>query len=173
MITVNTKRPLFISGGLAGMLLIVGWYYDPLTYAPLCLLAVLWQVLRGLYYALRRNWAALKLCGLRLLIWLIAMACLIVAHNFNLKETQKRADVLLSALQSYRAREGRFPPSLDALVPRDVAVLPLVARAPSRLQPFRYRVQGEAGDHFMLMFESGFRLQHTYDSTTAHWTLRD
>ena len=80
---------------------------------------------------------------------------------------------MVSVLQSYRAREGRFPQTLDALVPRDIAVLPVVARAPSHVQPFRYRVQGEGGDKFLLMFHSGFRLQHTYDSTTAQWTLRD
>lgn len=162
-----------ISGGLAGKLLIAGWYYDPLTYAPLCLLAALWQVLRARYYALRGNWVALKLCGLRLLIWVVAMACLIGAHNYYLKATQKKADALVLSLQSYRVREGRYPHSLKALVPRDISVVPVVTWSPGHLQPFRYRLQGEAGDQFMLMFDSGFRLQRTYDSITAKWTLRD
>lgn len=170
---MSFKRPLLITAALATLLVAGGIYVDALSIAPLCLLAVVWQVLRALYYVLRRNWPALKLCGLRLLIWIAAMFALIMVHNYYLKITQQRADTLVAALQTYRAREGRFPAELEALVPRDIALVPPMVNGPGAGRPFRYRLYGDAGEKYTLIFHSGFRLQHSYDSTVMKWEVRD
>ena len=106
---MSFKRPLIITAVLATLLVATGVSIDALTFAPLGLLVVFWQILRALYYVLRRNWPALKLCGLRLLIWIAAMFVLVMVHDYYQKITQKSADTLVAALQTYRAREGRYP----------------------------------------------------------------
>ena len=170
---MSFKRPLIITAVLATLLVATGVSIDALTFAPLGLLVVFWQILRALYYVLRRNWPALKLCGLRLLIWIAAMFVLVMVHDYYQKITQKSADTLVAALQTYRAREGRYPRELDALAPRDIAQVPLTVNSPGAGRPFRYRLDGDAGERYTLSFNSGFRLQHIYDSTTKKWELRD
>ena len=167
------KRPMIVSVILAGILVTVGWYQDALVFAPLCLLAAFWQVLRAMYYALRRNGPALKLCGMRLLIWAAAMAILIAAHNYYLNTTKKSADAVVASLQIYCAREGRFPLNLEALAPRDIPAVPAATMAPGNVYPFRYRVSGDKAENFTLRFYTGFRHQHIYDSTTGKWELTD
>lgn len=167
------KRPLIISLALACALVAVGWYQDALVFAPIGLVAVFWQALRALYYVVRRSWRALKLCGIRVLIWIAAMVILVVVHDHYLSATKKSAEELIVSLQSYRAREGHFPPDLEALAPRDIATVPQATMAPANVYPFRYRVSGDKPDNYTLRFFTGFRHQHIYDSATGKWELTD
>jgi hypothetical protein len=179
------KKPLLISAGLAGLLVIVGGYNDALMFAPIGLLALCWQVLCALGYTVRRQWLMLKLCGLRMLIWIAALAILTGVHNYYLKTTRQSAQDVVSALQGYRAREGHYPKTLEALAPRDIAVVPLWRMSPSRDYPFHYRPTGAPGTtdawgvyqgqalNYTLRYFTGFRHQHIYDSATGQWTLTD
>lgn len=173
METALYKRPLMISATLAAMLLVSGWYIGALLFAPLALLAAVWQILRALYHLLRRQWPALRLCGLRLVIWLIVLMSLIVTHDFYLKRTQAGADAIVAALQSYHVRDGHYPADLSALVPRDISIVPVVTLKPNDKQQFRYWVPEKSADKFTLTFYSGFHMSHTYDSTISRWELRD
>ena len=167
------KRPLIISVVLATLIVAAGVWADALSIAPLCLLAALWQIVRGLYYLLRRQWLGLKLCGLRLLIWIAAMFLLVAVHSYYKDITQQRGDALVTALQAYRAREGRYPRDLAALAPRDITEVPLTAQSPGEGRPFRYRLDGEAGENYQLMFHTGFRWQHTFDPKVGKWVMTD
>jgi hypothetical protein len=173
MESASIKRPLIISVALAVVLVAIGWYQDALVFAPIGLLVVFWQVLRAIYYVLRRNRPALKLCGARALIWFAAMAILVAVHNYYLENTKENANALVASLQTYRTREGRFPDTLEALAPRDISAIPAATMAPGNAYPFRYRVTGDKADHFTLRFHTGFRHQHTYDSATGKWDLTD
>lgn len=173
------QRPLMISGMLAILLVLVGWYYDALLFAPFGLLALLWQILCAIYFAVRRDRQGLKVSGVRMLIWMAAMAILITVHNQYLKNTRKNAEAVVTALQNFRAREGYYPKDLEALVPRDIAVLPKSAMSPRHVYPFQYRTvpAGEAVAEkalsFNLRFHTGFRHQHIYDSVSGQWKLTD
>ena len=169
----SIKRSLIISGALAGLVVVVGWYHDALVFAPVGLLAVIWQALPALYYLIRRNWPALKLCGIRVLIWIAAMAILIAVHSYYLNATKKSAEELVASLQNYRAREGHFPPDLAALAPRDIAAVPQAMMAPATVYPFRYRVAGDKPANYTLRFYTGFRHQHIYDSAAGKWKVTD
>ena len=173
MNTTAYKRPLIISAVLAALIVAAGVWANALLYAPLCLLAALWQIVRGLYYLLRRKWPALKLCGLRLLIWIAAMFLLTAVHSYYKDITQQRGEALVTALQSYRVREGRYPRELAALAPRDIAGIPLTVQSPGEGRPFRYRLEGETGANYQLMFHTGFRWQHTYDPKVGKWVMTD
>ncbi len=171
------QRALLISAVLAGLLVIMGWFYDALMFVLLPALALIWQVLCALGYTLLRKWHMLKLCGLRMLIWLAAIMTLMFIHDYYLKSTRKSAEAVVSALQTYRAREGRYPPNLEALAPRDMAVVPLWSMSPSGAQPFRYKLVGEKeenkGENFDLRYFTGFRHQHIYESASGKWKLTD
>ena len=108
---------------LAVLLVLVGWYNDALMFAPFALLILVWQMVCALGYLVLRQWPMLKRCGLRMLIWFAAMAVLVSIHQVYLDSARKKADAVVSALQAYRAREGRYPPNLEALAPRDMAVV--------------------------------------------------
>lgn len=167
------KRALLISAVLASLLVIVGWYNDALMFAPFGLLALIWQIVCALGYMVLRRWHMLKRCGARMLIWLAAIAALMFIHDYYLKTTRTSAEAVLSALQAYRAREGRYPPNLEALAPRDMAVVPQWSMAPSRVQPFRYRLEGDKGENFDLRYFTGWRHQHVYESASGTWKLTD
>ncbi len=164
------KRPLMISAGLAAVLAACAWYYDAMTIAMLCVLAVLWQILRLLYYLLRWNRSGLAAGGIRLLIWVAAAASAMTAHGHYGKLSRASGDALVAALQAYRAREGRYPQNLEALVPRDIAAIPTVALIPSREQKFRYRL---VENQFRLMYVAGFRMASEFDSEKAKWEELD
>ena len=164
------KRSLWISAALAMVLLACAWYYDAILIAMLCVVAALWQVLRLLYYLLRWNRVGLVAGGIRLLIWVAATAGVMLAHEHYSRLTQARGAALVSALQAYRAREGRYPQNLQALAPRDIAAIPVVALAPASERKFRYRLME---NHFRLMYVSGFRMASEYDSEKAKWETLD
>ena len=151
------KRSLWISAALAMVLLACAWYYDAILIAMLCVVAALWQVLRLLYYLMRWNRVGLVAGGIRLLIWVAATAGVMLAHEHYSKLTQARGEALVSALQAYRAREGRYPQNLQAL-------------APGSERKFRYRLME---NHFRLMYVSGFRMASEYDSEKTKWETLD
>jgi len=164
------KRPLLISAGLGIALAACAWYYDAMLIAMLCVAAVLWQLARLLYYLLRWNRGGLAAGGIRLLIWVAALFSAMTAQDYYGKLTRARGDALVAALQTYRAREGRYPQNLEALVPRDIAAIPVVALNPSSDQKFRYRI---SENNFRLMYIAGFRMASEYDSESAKWEELD
>lgn len=164
------KRLLMISAGLALVLAACAWYYDAMLIAMLCVLAVMWQLARLLYYLLRWNRGGLAAGGIRLLIWVAALFSAMTAQDYYGTLTRARGDALVTALQAYRAREGRYPQDLDALAPRDIAAIPVVALLPSREQKFRYRIYE---NQFRLMYIAGFRMASEYDSEKAKWEELD
>ena len=164
------KRPLMVSAGLGIALAACAWYYDAMLIAMLCVLAVLWQLARLLYYLLRWNRGGLTAGGIRLLIWVAATASAMTAQDHYGKLTRARGDALVVALQAYRAREGRYPQNLEALVPRDLAAIPMVALMPSSKQKFKYRI---FENNFRLMYVAGFRMASEYDSENAKWEELD
>mgnify|MGYP003345213355 CR=1 FL=1 len=167
------KRALTISAVLAVLLVLVGWYNDALMFAPFALLILVWQMVCALGYLVLRQWPMLKRCGLRMLIWFAAMAVLVSIHQVYLDSARKKADAVVSALQAYRAREGRYPPNLEALAPRDMAVVPPYAMSLATVRPFRYRLDGDKGENFDLRFFTGFRHQHIYESAAGKWKVTD
>lgn len=164
------KRPLTISAVLAVALVGFGWHYDPIFAAMLCLLAMVWQIVRLLYYLLRWNKNGLALGGARLLIWVAAMATAIGVHDHYATRTHAGGEALVAALQAYRAREGRYPEKLEALVPRDIAAIPAMASPAGSNRRFYYRLSGE---QFHLMYVTGFRMGKEFDSGTGKWTELD
>jgi len=164
------KRRLMISAALAAVLVACAWYYDAMLIAMLCVLAVLVQLVRLLYNLLKWNRAGLAAGGIRLAVWVAATAGTLTAHNHYATLTRTRGDALVAALQAYRAREGRYPAQLEALVPRDIAAIPAVALVPSREQKFRYRL---VENDFRLVYFAGFRLASEYDSQSGKWAEFD
>ncbi len=164
------KRSLWINAALAVVLLACAWYYDAMLIAMLCVAAVLWQVLRLFYYLLRWNRAGLAAGGIRLLIWVSATTGVMMTLDHYSSLTQARGEALVQALQAYRAREGRYPQSLEALAPRDITQIPEVALAPSSGRKFHYRL---VENQFRLMYVIGFRMASEYDSEKAKWESLD
>lgn len=169
--TLWPKHPLIPTAILA-LVLLAGawWFYDPQVVVLLCMLAVMWQVVCALYYAARRNVGALKIRGIRFLIWIAVMIGAGIASRTYVDMTRARGDSLVAALQKYHAREGGYPASLAALVPRDIAVVPTVALVPIRSTPFDYRSDGK---FYSLMYYTGILVVSEYVSTTAEWRTRD
>lgn len=170
MDAVSLKRPLMISAVLMLVLVAGAWYLDAVVAVMLCLLAAAWQVLRLLYYAVRRNSGALKLAGMRFLMWAVVMTGTIAAMGHYSSQARTRGDTLVAALQAHRAKEGRYPDKLEALVPRDMTAIPEVTLNPVREGKFRYRSNGNS---FRLMYVTGFRMGYEYDSETAKWEALD
>lgn len=170
MEAASLKRPLIISAVLAIGLVGFGWYYDPMFAAMLCLLAVLWQVVRLLYYLLRWNKNGLALCGVRFVIWVAAIAAAMTVHEYYATRAHAGGEALVAALQAYRAREGRYPEKLESLAPRDIVAIPAMASPAGSNRRFYYRLSGE---HFHLMYVTGFRMGKAFDSSTGKWEVLD
>jgi hypothetical protein len=170
MEAVSLKRPLIISAVFILVLVMGVWYLDTMFAAMLCLLAILWQILRLLYYAVRRNSNRLKLIGARFVMWVAAIVSMMTLFNHYSSRAQASGETVLAALQAHRAREGSYPEKLEALVPRDMAAIPMVALNPVREGKFRYRSNGKT---FTLMYVTGFRMGSVYDSEAAKWEALD
>ncbi|HUP47951.1 MAG TPA: hypothetical protein VNA04_04090 [Thermoanaerobaculia bacterium] len=59
-----------------------------------------------------------------------------------------RAAPLLAALESHKVREGRYPQSLDHLIPRDLAAIPLASGANEARSAFVYHGREESFELF-------------------------
>ena len=167
------RRPLIISVVLAAVAAGSAWVFDVWLLAflitSLCMVAVLWNMVCLLYYAVRWNRRGLKLTVLRLVLWVAAMFAAIAAHNQFTEASRARAESLVSVLRTYHAREGRYPDTLEALVPRDLPAVPTLARGGGS-QKFRYRKQDAA---YTLSYVSGWMTMTTYDSATGKWETVD
>ncbi|MEQ1773161.1 MAG: hypothetical protein ABL891_05190 [Burkholderiales bacterium] len=171
MDAVSLKRPLIISALFIVVLIVgVGLFVDVVFATMLCVMAMMWQMLRLLYYAVRWNTRGLKVIGARLLMWAAAAFGLGAMFSHYSDVARVQGGSLVAALQAHRAREGRFPEQIEALAPRDIAVIPMVKMSPIREQKFRYRSNGKT---FTLLYVTGFRMGATYDSETAKWEALD
>jgi hypothetical protein len=62
-----------------------------------------------------------------------------------------RATPLLTALEKYSAREGRYPQYLDQLIPRDLDAIPLASGSSEAKSPFVYHGEGQSFALFFLL----------------------
>ncbi len=166
------QRPLMISAGLVVAVMTGSWFSDLMLALMAGMLVMAWQVLRLLYYAVRGNTPGLGLTGIRLLLWLAGSLGTVVLFGHYDDQARAQGDTVIAALQAYRAREGRYPEKLDALAPKDIATVPMVAMSPLRDRPFRY-ISADNGATFMLMYVIGFRMGAEYHSGTAKWMALD
>jgi hypothetical protein len=167
---VSLKRSLTISALFVVVVVIGAGFVDVTIAIMLCVMAVAWQILRLLYYALRWNTAGLKLIGIRLLMWVAAAfgTGAILGHYSD--QARAQGNTLVAALQAHRAREGRYPEKLEALVPRDIAAIPMVAQNPIHEKKFIYHSNGNT---YTLLYVTGFRMGASYNSDEAKWEVLD
>jgi hypothetical protein len=62
-----------------------------------------------------------------------------------------RVTPILTALEAYRAREGRYPQYLDQLIPRDLDAIPLASGSSEAKSPFVYNGEGQSFALFFLL----------------------
>jgi hypothetical protein len=171
MDAVPLKRPLIISALFILVLMAgVGLFLDVVLAIMIGMLAVVWQILRLLYYAVRWNTRGLKLIGARLLMWMAAAFGMGAMMGHYSDQARAQGNALIAALQVHRAREGRYPEQLEALVPKDIGAISMVKLNPFREQTFRYRSNGKT---FTLLYVTGFRMGALYDSESAKWEALD
>lgn len=164
------KRPLLTSLAVMLALLIGAWYLDFMIAIMVCVLVLLLQVVRLLYYAVMRNIHGLKLTGLRLLVWMAAVFATAHVMGYYAGQARTQGDALVAALQRYHAREGRYPEKLEALAPRDIVAIPVAVSRPSHEQKFHYRGEQK---RYRLMYGYAFKMGYEYDSETAKWVAFD
>jgi hypothetical protein len=75
---------------------------------------------------------------------------------------------LIAAVEQYQKDKGRYPESLDALVPTYVPTLPEVQ--PGQQRPYFYRIEE---DGFQLSYVAGFKISRVYHSRTRGWEQVD
>ncbi len=170
MDTMSFKRPLMISLAVMLMLVAGSWLLDITITIMVCMLAIAWQVVRLLYYAVRRNARGLKLTGMRLLLWMAVVLGVGQVMGHYAAQGREKGEALFAARQAYRTREGRYPDTLDALRPRDIATVPVLILRPGKEQPFHYRFRD---NHFRLMYSYAFRIGYEYDSKNGKWEALD
>jgi hypothetical protein len=85
-------------------------------------------------------------------------------------ESQRRGDVICSALAQHHERTGRYPDNLSALVPEDLTRIPATAMGVVRTFEFHYGPEGADG------YSLGFPLPGWYSwrrGPTDPWRLFD
>ncbi|MFN2240077.1 MAG: hypothetical protein ABR524_11860 [Thermoanaerobaculia bacterium] len=77
-----------------------------------------------------------------------------------------RATPLLTALETHKAREGRYPQYLDQLIPRDLGAIPLASGSSEAKSPFVYDGKDQSFELFFLLPSSSdlflYRSSHDY-----------
>ncbi|QKK06957.1 MAG: hypothetical protein HND58_01465 [Planctomycetota bacterium] len=123
----------------------------------------------------RKHWRLLSLCLLVLLglgatlvgvTWWVAArsglvqgpktAALGLGEDWSeeaLSESQRRGDAVISAIKQYQSREGELPPSLEALVPDDIATIEPPVAGNRR---WRYGPLGSHAGEYFLLVESAY-----------------
>jgi hypothetical protein len=164
------KRPLMVSALLIVAVTAGGWFSDMMVAIMVSMLVILWQILRLLYYAVRWNKTGLALSSMRFLMWMAAAVAAGATVGHYSDQARAQGNTLVAALQAHHAREARYPEKLEALAPRDIAAIPVIAMSPVRDGSFRYHSNGKT---FFLIYVTGFRMGASYDSEAAQWVALD
>lgn len=168
--TATVRRKLLISAAIAGVFLIAAALGQDLlvfTFAVLALLLHLAGVLLAL--VLRRR-PDLRLHAARSGIWLFALVALGAIWGLHQSGTRERGNRVVAACEAYRVQHGRYPETLDALVPAFLAAVPPASDRVLHKSAFRYR---RADGEFTLGY-AGFAINfQEYGSRGRRWQLRD
>ncbi|MCB1749073.1 MAG: hypothetical protein KDK06_17990 [Gammaproteobacteria bacterium] len=128
------------------------------------------NVVGTLLAALTLNGAALRLHGARALVYFVlAMACLPLLE-MRRESAEAAGQVLITALERYRALHGDYPKVVDMLQPELLAAIPPAYTTPLGREEFVYR-HGRGA--FFLIYDPVAVTPYIYDSTTGAWRLRD
>jgi hypothetical protein len=96
---------------------------------------------------------------------LLARGCYGLVYN---QEDQPKAELIIAALDAYRARNGRYPPSLDALAPQFMPQLPV----PRQYGIIDYVVD-EPGEKCWVAYNTHRDYVKEYDCRTREWLVFD
>ena len=109
---------------------------------------------------LTRRWPVLQLRGLRALLWLLVAGVGMVSADLQDRGARERAATLIAACERFHDDFGRYPGSLDALVPAYLDAVPAAIDLPLQERRFAY-----------LRVEQGFQLG--YAAPSLHWVAFD
>jgi hypothetical protein len=96
---------------------------------------------------------------------LLARGCYGLVYN---QEDQPKAELIIAALDAYRARNGRYPPSLDELAPQFMPQLPV----PRQYGIIDYVVD-EPGEKCWVAYNTHRDYVKEYDCRTRQWLVFD
>ena len=99
-------------------------------------------------------------------IYACAIIAVFVINEANMRVTRERADMMVKAIEQYRAHYGHYPTKLVELVPEFIPELPSV-RYSIPLRNFEYG-QAEKGPVLAYVAAPPFS-RPTYDFSRGHW----
>lgn len=108
--------------------------------------------------------------ALRGLVYLAAVAAIVSSHGLNLKMGAGNAERIIAAVEMYHQDYGRFPESLEALVPQ---YLDRVPHSAIRLSANKFRYWSEADRHQLMWIKVPPYLRAFYDFESNKWTIID
>jgi hypothetical protein len=92
---------------------------------------------------------------------LLGRGCYCLVYN---QEDQPKAELIIAALDAYRARNARYPPTLDALAPQFMPQLPV----PRQYGIIEYIVD-EPGEKCWVAYNTHRDYVMEYDCRTRQW----
>jgi hypothetical protein len=99
----------------------------------------------------------------------ILSACAAPGEGAKAKSGYTAAGPVIAALEAYRQASGVYPPSLNQLVPRFIAVDQLAATMPdNKVAPFKYR-QVDNGYELLFSYAGPGINQCVYKESTKAW----
>ena len=168
--TAAVRRKLIISAAIAGLFLVVAALGEDMVVFMLGALALLLHFAGVLLSLVMRRWADLRLHVARCGIWLVTLIALGAIWGLHQGATRTRGEAVIAACEGYRAKHGRYPETLGALVPDYLAAIPPASDRLLRKSDFRYRER----DGAFTLGHAGFAINYQeYDSRSRRWQLRD
>jgi len=165
------RRPSLARALVLGALLVaVDAFF--LNQGALALVVGLWL----LFVSLPRTFLARKFQAVRrerltnLAVYFVAVILVFVLNAWNNSMARSRAEVLISAVKSFHARNQRYPNSLEELVPQFIDRVPL-AKYTFTFNNFWYRTSAESTVLFYVEVPPFGR--PTYSFTRNEWGYLD
>jgi len=168
--TARVKRKLINSAAIVGVFVILAALGEDLVVILLGVLALILHLLGVLLALLLRRWLDLRLHAARSALWIAAMIALAAIYGLHQSATRLRGNEVVAACEAYRSQHGRYPKSLEALVPGFLVAVPPASDRVLHKDRFRYR-SSDAG--FTLGYAGVAINYQEYDSGTRRWQLRD
>lgn len=120
----------------------------------------------------KRRWIAARGYGLLLVAFVASMRVAGHIGEHHERTAKQAAQPILRALDAYKADAGRYPQSLEELVP---GLLPSIGEAPVafiRTLPYGYRPSDD-GASYSLSFPEPHGYWHYFDSQAGQWGMHD
>jgi hypothetical protein len=163
----DLKRVRLISGLIAASILVIDFLMASPTLTLFLALYVFFVLLPVTVFSFK-NKPRMRYTGTKLVIYGCLLAWSYGFYTYDLALARRRAETVITAVDQFHHDQGRYPATLEELVPAYLGAIPR-----PRLVPGAFRYSQSPGDPYLMYSGLGMFDRYSWSFTNQEWYYLD